>query len=127
MENKLKDYENDLIEEDGIDMQEVKINVAFFMQHAIMGQQKALGQEEKNISFRQYVEYTEQLEILCKAKNLIPSDYGDKVEDYKTDLKAREKIDAKDIAYWMRLARFKTGLLYKEIFSNDTLTMALTT
>jgi hypothetical protein len=125
MAKEVKNYDDDLIEDDAIDAQDLKINVAVFMQHAIMGQQKALSQEDKNLAFLQYIEYTEQLELLCISREYVPENYKKLIEKKKEDLEKETKIS--DLAKLMRLARFKASLLYKEIFNNDTLTMSLST
>lgn len=122
--NQFEEFENQILDADDDNLNtEIKINPDFYIHHALVNAQKSLLAENMKDGFIKYWSFIEHIEILCKSANMLPTDYEDKLKDFKQtdDYTNEENTLTKSV----KLANMKLSLMMGEVFNRKTITEPL--
>ena len=112
--DKYDDYETELKEVGDVVGTDININPAYYIHNAIIKAQQALADPDIKTAIFKFRFYTENIEILSKAGEMIPEGYEDKIKEYKS---TEEYKKEDDLVKHFKLSNYKMQLLLGQVFS----------
>lgn len=108
------DYEAKIEDVEEIVGTDIKINPDFYIHNAILKAQSALVNEDVKAGFLQFRILVENIEIMCRAANMMTNEYTEQIDQFVGSTEYQEKsTEIKQVS----LANKKMELLLKEVFS----------
>lgn len=115
-------YEDSILNTDDITGKDLHINPDVYIHQILLAAQNALVKDDMAQGFSQYRLIVEHLEVLAEAAGLLPTDYEEQVEAFRTSpsfLSEEERVRG------VKLATKKLGLIMRIIFAGKLLTTPL--
>jgi len=112
-------YEKELNDIGDLIGTDININPAFYIHNAILKAQQALSDPDIKTAIFKFRFYTENIEILAKAAEMIPEDYKKNIEAFK---KKKEYNDEDNLVRNFKLSNYKMQLLLGNVFTNKVTT-----
>lgn len=107
------DYDQQIEDLDEIQGTDIKINPDFYIHNAVVKAQQALVSPDLRAGLIQFRMLVENIEILCKAANMIPVDYDTTISEFMKNEHIEGNLSDTQSA---KLANFKMGELFKIVF-----------
>jgi len=121
---KLKDYEDFVIDVDEVQGTDIKINPDYYIHLSLVKLSKSFdGEFNTRDSFLKYRHIVEHIEVLCDAAGFLLDDYKEKVKEYKE--KPEYTNENESYIKNANLAREKLRLMMKHVFSSKISTEPL--
>lgn len=102
---------------------DVKINPDFYIHLCIIRLINSPMAQDITTGFSRFILLSEQLESLCSAADMLPEDYHEKIKEYENSENVK-RIE-KDLLRNMKVASYKTRLIYGIFFKKKPLTGSL--
>lgn len=115
-----KDYESEIIDIDDIESPDLKINPDFYMHKALLACQECLLDKDIKEGFVRYEVVVRHLELLARAAGKLPSDYEEKLKEYK-DTKEVQGSDYRQVLIHQK----KLELILKLVFNSKAIITTL--
>lgn len=117
---KVKDYEEAVIDIDEIDGTDIKIKPDYYIHKALLSAQESLKKDNIKEGWIQYRQFIEYIETLCNAADMLQEDYMTNLENFKKSKEYQQEpsADIKNI----KLANKKLYLIMREVFESTTAT-----
>lgn len=111
-------YEDDVIDVDEVSGTDLKINPEYYIHTALLKAQSALLDENMNAGFLKYTLIVEHIESLCRASNLLDSDYDDEVKKVRASKEIKD-LDSEGLRS-VKVASKKIELMMSVVFNAKT-------
>lgn len=122
-EEKIKDYEEEILDTDEIIGTDIKINPDYYIHTALLKAQKALIKDNLQEGLIQFRFLVEHVEVLCQAAKRVPVNYLEEIDKFKDSSEYRKETDS--IKKSTILAQKKLYILLTEVFESKTSTQSL--
>ncbi len=116
-------YDKEIEDIDEIEGTDIKVNPDFYIHKALLDAQRALIKDDVKGGLLQYKMLISHIETLCKAGNMLSSDYEQNLKLYKESTEYTE--DEEGLSKSVQLAKQKLKLLMTEVFSHKVATGTL--
>ncbi len=109
----------DRIDIEELESTDIKINIDYYIHHAMLKSLVALTKENPQEGFLQYILLIEYIENLCDASDLIDEDYRKEIKGHIKDMKNQNIVSK------VKLANKKINLLMKKVTKKKTINQPL--
>ena len=115
-------YEDKIIDIDEVVGTDIKINPDFYIHNALVKAQQVLADDNIESGFLKFRILIENIEVLCKAANMVGDDYKKEIEEF---VKTEDYLQEKEKIKMAKLANKKLRLLMERVFSSKTIVDSL--
>jgi len=114
-------FDNKVLDIDEVGATDIKINPDFYIHNALVKAQQSLVRDDVKAGYAAYRIYVEQVELLCRAANMLPDNYDENIKTFKLSEEYMQSSDYKMIL----LANKKLELVMTEVFKSKLMTEPL--